>query len=266
MNFRSLKQKAKADFKAEYYLYVGIIIAMATISAIGIALTSWIPVGGAVIASSFVIAPLSVSICRFALNNREGYGTFEDILYSFKTNWLNIGIVMFKMKVTIFLWSLCLIVPGIIKKYQYAMVPFILAENPDITWEEASEISTEMMEGNKMDLFLLQFSFFGWIMLGLITSGLAIGLYGGPYITQTMAEAYEYLKKCYITSGGAIYMKQVENVNFNKNMFAQNTSSYNTQNYSNHNAYGQMNQGYNNQNTYGQMNQNFTAPNGNTNF
>ena len=123
-----------------------------------------------------------------------------------------------------------------------------------------------MMEGNKMDLFLLQFSFFGWIMLGIITSGLALGLYGGPYITQTMAEAYEYLKKCYITSGGAIYMKQVENVNFNKNMFAQNTSSYNTQNYSNHNAYGQMNQGYNNQNTYGQMNQNFTAPNGNTNF
>ena len=85
-------------------------------------------------------------------------------------------------------------IPGVIKDLSYAMTPFIMAENPDMTASEAIEASKQMMEGHKTELFLLDLSFLGWILLTVITFGIA-GIWTIPYMSTTSANAYRWLKE-----------------------------------------------------------------------
>ena len=80
----------------------------------------------------------------------------------------------------VLLWTLLLIIPGIVAGYSYAMTPYILAENPDLTASEAISRSKEMMEGNRMDLFVLELTFIGWELLCILTLGIG-NLWLGPY-------------------------------------------------------------------------------------
>ena len=101
-----------------------------------------------------------------------------------------------------FLWSLLLIVPGIIKSYEYSMVPYILAENPSISGKRAFQISKAMTKGHKWDLFVLELSFILWIIGTVCTCGL-LGIYLAPYMQATMTEAYYKLKAEAVANGGA---------------------------------------------------------------
>lgn len=92
------------------------------------------------------------------------------------------------------LWTLLLIVPGIIKSYSYAMTPYVLKDNPELSNNAAIEESMRMMEGKKMKLFLLDLSFIGWAILSVLT--LCIGfLFLIPYIYTARAHFYEDAKK-----------------------------------------------------------------------
>ena len=93
-----------------------------------------------------------------------------------------------------FLWTLLLIVPGIIKAYSYSMVPFILAENPDMPANEVLNRSREMMDGNKMQAFLMDLSFIGWILFGIVTLGLGLIFWTSPYLYSSHAALYLKLK------------------------------------------------------------------------
>lgn len=89
------------------------------------------------------------------------------------------------------LWSLLLIVPGIIAHYKYAMTPYIMTDHPELTASEAIERSKELMDGHKGELFILHFTFIGWDLLAAIT--LNIGhLVLNPY--KNAAEAAFYRK------------------------------------------------------------------------
>lgn len=68
-----------------------------------------------------------------------------------------------------FLWSLLFIIPGIIKRYSYAMTPFIMAENPEMTASEAINASKQLMDGHKGELFWLELTFIGWDLLANFT-------------------------------------------------------------------------------------------------
>ncbi len=94
------------------------------------------------------------------------------------------------------LWSLLLLVPGIIKSYSYAMTYFILKDEPELKNNGAIEKSMKMMEGHKMELFLLDLSFIGWALLSILTLGLGILLLY-PYWLTARAHFYEDLKKEY---------------------------------------------------------------------
>lgn len=114
-----------------------------------------------------------------------------------KTGFQNFGhtfVTMFLRDLYLFLWTLLLIVPGIVKAYSYRMVPYILAENPDMPANEIITRSREMMNGNKWQAFVLDLSFLGWILLGVITLGLGIVFWTGPYIQSTNAALYLKLK------------------------------------------------------------------------
>jgi uncharacterized membrane protein len=91
------------------------------------------------------------------------------------------------------LWSFT-IIGGVIKYFQYYMVPYIVAENPDIRTREALRLSRDMMKGHKWDLFVKQLSFIGWNLLDMFTFGLLRILFINPYFTAAMAEYYVKLR------------------------------------------------------------------------
>lgn len=92
------------------------------------------------------------------------------------------------------LWTLLLIIPGIIKSISYSMTPYLMRENPEMEGEEAIRLSMKMMYGHKMDYFLLQLSFIGWALLCILTLGIGL-LWLVPYILTAEAEFYKELKK-----------------------------------------------------------------------
>ena len=89
----------------------------------------------------------------------------------------------------IFLWSLLLVIPGIIKTYSYAMTPFIMAENPEMTAKEAIAESKRLMDGHKWELFCLGFSFIGWALLAALTLGIG-SIFLNPYVEAAYAAFY----------------------------------------------------------------------------
>ena len=101
---------------------------------------------------------------------------------------------MFIRDIFIVLWSLLLIVPGIVKSYEYMMIPYLLAEDPSMSREEAFAKSKAMMDGNKWNAFVLDLSFIGWLILGCITLNLVNIFYVNPYMYLTRAELYRTLR------------------------------------------------------------------------
>ena len=117
----------------------------------------------------------------------------EGILDGFKDYGRILG-TTFLVYLYVALWSLLLIIPGIIKGYSYSMTAFILKDDPTIKYNEAIEKSMAMMDGNKMKLFLLHLSFIGWILLSCITLGIGF-FFLHPYMKSAEAAFYEDLKK-----------------------------------------------------------------------
>lgn len=90
-----------------------------------------------------------------------------------------------------FLWSLLFMIPGIVKTYSYAMTPYILAKYPNVDAKSALKLSMKIMNGRKMDLFVVDLSFIGWYLLGVITFGIALIFYVTPYMQVTRAGCFD---------------------------------------------------------------------------
>ncbi len=116
----------------------------------------------------------------------------------------NIVLTMLFRGVLLFLWTLLLIIPGIIKSYAYRFVPYILADNPEITPKRAIELSNQMTNGQKFDMWVLDLSFIGWYILGLLALGIGV-LFVNPYPNQTFAQLYVTLRGDLIKSGQTSY-------------------------------------------------------------
>lgn len=139
----------------------------------------------------FLFAPLQVECNKFFLLNREDPRiNINPIGSIFGPYYLNIVKTMFFMNLYIFLWSLLFIVPGIIKSYEYRLVPFLIAENPEMDYKEALELSKKIMYGQKSNAFILDLSFIGWLLLSGITFGILGIFFVSPYIYATNTELY----------------------------------------------------------------------------
>lgn len=146
-----------------------------------------------VIVSIFVSSPALVGCCSYFIKNTDSKPSFAEAFSGYKTKYgRNIGTLLL-MGVKTVLWTLLFIIPGIIKAYEYAMIPYILADDATITCKEAFKKSKEMMKGNKMRLFLLQLSFIGWEILGALALGVGI-IFVVPYVEAATAEFYVELK------------------------------------------------------------------------
>lgn len=143
----------------------------------------------------FVLNVLQVGGVRFFVENRNYKAPASKIAFGFQNgNFVNVALVMFMQNLFIFLWSLLFIIPGIIKAYSYRMTPYILAEQPDIDYRDAIRISREMMDGEKMNAFVLDVSFILWYLLSTVTCGLAGVFYVKPYVEATNTELYITLR------------------------------------------------------------------------
>ena len=144
--------------------------------------------------SIFVSGPFRVGAQKLLLNCKEGTAKCGDVLFAFKNSYLNVAKTMFLQGLYIVLWSLLLVVPGIVKAYEYRMVIYLIAENPGMSSGEAFARSKEMMKGQKWNAFVLDLSFIGWHILGVCTLGILETFYVMPYALLTNAELYHALK------------------------------------------------------------------------
>lgn len=103
-----------------------------------------------------------------------------------------------------FLWFLLFIIPGIVKAYSYSMVPYILADNPNIGAQKAIRLSNNMTYGHKWKMFVLDLSFLGWYLLGALALFIGV-LFVKPYEYATKAELYLVLRKNALDSNMCSY-------------------------------------------------------------
>lgn len=143
----------------------------------------------AVVLSVCVINPLKVGCLHFARNNADAPASLDDLGVGFK-NYSPAVKTMFFTDLYIFLWSLLLIIPGVVKSYSYRMVPYLIADHPELSTREILDLSRSMMQGNKWEAFVLDLSFIGWNILTALTLGLVGIFYAGPYQMQTNANLY----------------------------------------------------------------------------
>lgn len=202
MNRVELKQMAKQQIKGKIGTLFVITLVMALLSGIGSALLSLIPVVGSIAASVFISAPLALGMVMVYLKVSAGMDISVSDLFDGYGDFWNAFATQFMVGLFTFLWSLLFVVPGIIKSFSYSMSMYILAENKGMGPMEAIRISKEMMNGHKMDYFVLMLSFIGWGLLVGITFGIA-GIWVVPYMQTTMTNFYCTVKSSYQASSYA---------------------------------------------------------------
>lgn len=141
-----------------------------------------------------IVNPLEIGIKRFFVQNLREDANIKEICFAFDHNYMNGVKTLFFRDLFVFLWSLLFIIPGVIKAYEYRMIPYILGDDPAVSREEAFAISSNMMQGNKWKAFVLDLSFLGWYILNGMTLGILGIFYVNPYVNQTNAALYQKLK------------------------------------------------------------------------
>ena len=148
------------------------------------------------VAKVFVGNLLKMGGYRFFILNQTVQPGIGTLLDGFRSgHYVNIVLTMFLRDLFTALWSLLLVVPGIVKHYEYLMVPYIIAENPAMDYKEAFQISKQMMDGEKMEAFIMDLSFLGWYLLSAVTCGLLAIFYVNPYVQASFAEMYTFNKQ-----------------------------------------------------------------------
>lgn len=160
----------------------------------------------------FIAYPVTIGKNKYFMGIREEEKPVKTILSAYKSGKLKSSVfTMFTMDIFIYLWSLLLLIPGMVKSYEYRMIPYILSENPNISRKRAFEISKNMMYGNKCGALLLDISFIGWYLLSIFTLGLLDIFYVNPYVESTNAELYAFLREEALEKG---YAQESELIGF----------------------------------------------------
>lgn len=184
--FARLKERALNGPDGNYWIFFGFLV-----------LNGLIGGGSSLILNGLaflVTLPLAYGQCNLSLRGADHQRlTVGDGFIGFSQYGRALGCYVLTT-LFIFLWSLLLIIPGIIKSYSYAMTPYILLDHPEMGINDAITESRRLMDGHKWELFCLNLSFIGWILLGILTFGLLFG-WLTPYMSITNAAFYRSLPK-----------------------------------------------------------------------
>ncbi len=183
-----LKNNAKQAISGN----IGMLIVCTVIVGALTGVAGAIPVVGPVLALC-VTGPLALGTAYIYLNLVRGQEPDVNILLSGFNRFVDTLVLTLLISIFTFLWSLLFVVPGIIKSISYSQAYYILAEHPEMSGKEALDASVDMMDGHKMDYFVLILSFIPWCLLGAVTCGLGF-LYVIPYMETTFANFYNAIK------------------------------------------------------------------------
>lgn len=201
MNLELIKVNAKSAFKANYWACVfaafmggmGVI----SISSLNYSGTNCWMAALFLAVDLLILNPLIVGTAQFFIVNYDDMAPKSEMIfkpfYKKRTDgspdYANVVINMFAVDVFLLGWYLLLIIPGIVKTYEYALVPYLLAQDTDINIDpcEYTKRSRELMTGHKWQLFMLDLSFIGWYILDVFTFGLLGIFYIDPYRAQSRA-------------------------------------------------------------------------------
>ncbi len=201
---QEIKAIAKERLSANYWICVLTTLLLGLV----LGLTVWIPGIGV-----FLFAgPLTIGLNYFYVMNILGRDDLVDVGTPFRTAFTNYGRRLggyLWMELFVFLWALLFYIPGIIKAYSYAMTPYILADCPNVKAKDALKLSMRIMNGHKGELFVLQLSFLGWMLLSCFTFGLLDLFYVTPYMYNTFATYYLEVREEALRTG-VITMGQLE--------------------------------------------------------
>lgn len=187
MTNAELKSRAKSSLKGCRITAIAVEVLMALIIGVGQLLGLLAPVY-----MILVFGPICYGRRSYYLHLSKGERPGVGRMFSGFSNYGNTMLLNLMIMVFSFLWSLLLVIPGVIKMLSYSMAFYILDENPDMTAGEALNRSKKMMDGHKMELFLLNLSFIGWVFLSIVTLGIGF-LYTVPYMESTVAQFYQKL-------------------------------------------------------------------------
>lgn len=168
------------------------------LAAIGLLFSAFL-VGNLITAvvHAIIYNPLKVGISAFCMDAIDGTAPLKSILKGYGNGgkfFYNVW-ALFVRDLLVTLWSLLLVVPGIIKGLEYRLVEYVLADNPGIGVKDALAKSKELMKGHKWNVFVLDLSFLGWNILNILTLGILGVFYVQPYQLLTNAALYETLKQ-----------------------------------------------------------------------
>ena len=196
MTRAELKTRAKAQlgggiFKENWlYAILVILIQGALVGAVNV-----IP-GVGTVASIIIGGPITYGVAKLFLKQaRDGQkmdiaGMFD----GFKDDFGGTLLLGFLQSLFITLWSLLLIVPGIVKAYGYSMAFMLKNDHPDYDWRACLNESQKMMKGHKMELFILDLSFIGWLIVGELCLGVGT-LWVVAYMQAAHTQFYENLRQ-----------------------------------------------------------------------
>lgn len=195
MDRKELKDRAKAQlggsiFSSNWvYAVLAIVIYMVIVSAV-----STIPGVGTLIVLVFSGALEFGLVYIFLKQARDGEKMEIGSLFKGFSDDIG-GNIVLGLLVALFtsLWSLLFIVPGIIKAYAYSMAFYVKSDHPEYGWKECIDESQRIMNGHKMDLFVLHLSFIGWGIVGALCLGIGT-LWVQAYMSATTAHFYESIK------------------------------------------------------------------------
>lgn len=181
MRAQEIRKEALSKLEGNWIPMIG----MCLLTAIAIAALNWL---------SILLVPLLIpGLCAFTLKLIRGAKPEITDLVSTYKNYLNALVAYVLYGVIIAVGYFLFIIPGIIFTYMLSQVFYIIADNPQIGAVDILKKSTQMMKGYKWKLFCLHLSFIGWILLIVITIGIAF-IWVGPYIKTANTIFYENLK------------------------------------------------------------------------
>ncbi len=185
MKISEIKQKAKAALKGHWFANIVVLVLMVLITAV-LDLTY---VGA--LLSGLVMFGSAAFYLELVKTKKAKVGAFFGGMFKkFFKRW---GATLLISLYTC-LWTLLFIIPGLVKSYSYAMTPYIMMEKPDMGINDAITKSRQMMKGHKWKLFCLDLSFTGWMLLSIVTLGIAL-VYVWPYYSAARAQFYKEVKK-----------------------------------------------------------------------
>lgn len=207
MGFDRIRIKENAKKHYEFNKWQNVLVALILTLIVGgvqvvFQFTGEIPVLGILMSFvSIAVGILVTNIISMGANTwfhrsikQEGL-KMEEMFWTFKEDYGGNVLMMFLIGLYTALWSMLLVIPGIVKAYSYSLAMYIKSENPRISASNAIDLSKRMTNGHKMDLFILDLSYLGWNILSALTLNILGILYVQPYYLAARAFAYEEIKE-----------------------------------------------------------------------